>query len=328
MNVFPANYSTLCPNALAALVKDQYLLNKPQLRLISRGVGDTYLVESGKERYILRAYRNTHRTPEQIKVEIDLLIELKRLGVSVSYPIADESGNCIQTVEAIEGSRQLVLFSYAAGKVVSNLNNLQLQSLGREMAKFHQVSAVFPAGKDRWSYNFETTLFQPLKMAKHPLSQDPEGYAWLQQAVELAKNKINAIGTHNFSMGYCHFDFLPKNFHFDGNAVTFFDFDFMGYGWLVNDIMTYWTHLCLDVHFSRMSQQDADEDYALFIAAYQEIRPISKEELAAVPYLSLGFWLFYMGFHTTHDQFYAFIEPAHLKLRMGLIRKLMERYWN
>lgn len=328
MKAFPANYSTLCPRALSVLLYEVYKISDPRVKLITRGVGDTYQVESDFNCYILRVYRNSHRNPEQIKVEVDLLMELKRLGVSVSYPIADKSGNCIQTVEAIEGSRQLVLYSYAPGQVVSNLNKQQLRNLGREMAKFHQVSAVFPTSKDRWSYNFETTLFQPLKMAKQPLSQDPEGYAWLQQAVELVKTKINAIGTHDFSMGYCHFDFLPKNFHFDGNTVTFFDFDFMGYGWLVNDIMVFWTHLCLDVHFSRMSQQDADEDYAIFIAAYQEIRPISKEELAAVPYLSLGFWLFYMGFHTTHDQFYAFIEPAHLKLRMGLIRKLMERYWN
>jgi len=101
----------------------------------------------------------------------------------------------------------------------------------------------------------------------------------------------------------------------------------MGYGWLVNDIMTFWQHLSLDVHFGRIKQEEAHDAYAVFLEAYRAIRPLSKQELAAVPYLSLGFWLFYMQFHTTHDQFYQFIQPGHLKLRTDLIRQLMERYW-
>jgi Ser/Thr protein kinase RdoA (MazF antagonist) len=100
----------------------------------------------------------------------------------------------------------------------------------------------------------------------------------------------------------------------------------MGYGWLVNDVMTFWQQLCLDVHFGRMTQDAATNSYAVLIDAYRELRPLSDQELAAVPYLSLGWWMFYSGFHTTHDQFYTFIEPSHLKLRFGLIRQLIEKY--
>jgi len=91
--------------------------------------------------------------------------------------------------------------------------------------------------------------------------------------------------------------------------------------------MTFWQHLALDVHFGRITQTVADEAYAVFLDAYREYRPLSEQELAAVPWLSLGFWLFYMHFHTTHDQFYPFVQPGHLKLRTDLVRKLMERNW-
>jgi Ser/Thr protein kinase RdoA (MazF antagonist) len=76
-----------------------------------------------------------------------------------------------------------------------------------------------------------------------------------------------------------------------------------------------------------MKQEEADKAYSLFLHGYREVRSVSENELKAVPYLSLGFWLFYMGFHTTHDQFYPVIQPAQLKLRTNLVRQLMEKYW-
>jgi Ser/Thr protein kinase RdoA (MazF antagonist) len=188
------------------------------------------------------------------------------------------------------------------------------------------VSSAITLSDTRWNFDFETTLHRPIEMLKHAFREDPEGYAWVQQAARRAEQALNELGVSGFPTGYCHFDFLPKNFHFEGDSLTFFDFDFFGYGWLIYDIMTFWEHLCLDVHFGRMKQTDADEAYAVFLTAYREVRPVSAAELKAVPWLSLGWWLFYMGFHTTHDQFYPFVQPAHLKLRVGLLRQLMERY--
>jgi hypothetical protein len=67
----------------------------------------------------------------------------------------------------------------------------------------------------------------------------------------------------------------------------------------------------------------------LYLSLTHEIyRPITEQELAVVPYLGLGFWLFYMGFHTTHDQFYVFTQPSHLKLTTGWLRKMVETYWD
>jgi len=107
-------------------------------------VGDTYLVESGGDRYILRVYRSSHRNRVQIGAEVDLLLALQRAEVSVSSLFGSD-GN----------------------------------------------------------------IFNPLRRWK------------------LAQLDVSA-----FSTGYCHFDFLPKNFHFDGDSVTFFDFDFMATaGW-------------------------------------------------------------------------------------------------
>ncbi|SFD89165.1 Ser/Thr protein kinase RdoA involved in Cpx stress response, MazF antagonist [Chitinophaga sp. CF118] len=326
--VFPAIYSTLCPIALSSLVSEKYEIRNVQCKFLVRGVGDTYLVESSEDRFILRVYRSSHRSLPHIKEEVELLLALKLVDVSVSYPIPDISGQVIQKLEAVEGERHAVLFSYAPGHTVRVLNENQLRVFGREMARFHNVSSAIKLGEERWNFDLETTLFSPLKMLKPAFAEDPEGYAWLQHTAKQVEEKLSVLNTSGFSKGYCHFDFLPKNFHFEGDSVTFFDFDFMGYGWLVNDIMSFWQHLTLDVYTGRMTQKAANDAYTIFLDGYRECRSVSEQELAVVPYLSLGFWLFYMGFHTTHDQFYAFIQPSHLKVITGLLRHMVETYWN
>lgn len=327
-SVIPATYSTLCPAALSSLISEKYNLRNVHCKFLTRGVGDTYLVDSFEKRFILRVYRSSHRNLPQIKEEVDLLLALKAAEVSVSYPILDISGEAIQQLDAVEGERHAVLFSYAPGTSLRMLNENQLRNLGHEMARFHNVSSSIRLGGQRWNFNLETTLFKPLEMLKSAFSEDAEGYAWLQEKVGLAEKKFSQLDTSEFSTGYCHFDFLPKNFHFEGDSVTFFDFDFMGHGWLVNDIMTFWQHLMLDIYTGRMTEQAALEAYVTFLNAYRSYRPITKQELAIVPYLGLGFWLFYMGFHTTHDQFYVFTQPSHLKFVTGWLKKMVETYWD
>jgi len=326
--VFPAVYSTLSPSALGSFIQQKYGLEDVQCQFIVRGVGDTYLIESGTSRSILRVYRSSHRNFKQIKAEVDLLMALKEAGVFVSYPVNDLSGTVIQPLKAVEGTRHAVLFSYAPGHSVTRLNENQLRNLGHQMARFHNVSSTIELDDGRWNFDLETTLFKPLEMIKPAFAEDQEGYEWLVRAARLVEKRFADLNTSGFSAGYCHFDFLPKNFHFEGDAVTLFDFDFMGYGWLANDIMSFWQHLCLDVRFGRMTQDEADASYQIFLKAYNEHRPLKEAELTAVPYLMLGFWLFYTGFHTTHDQFYTYVQPAHLKPRVALIRYFMEKYWD
>jgi Ser/Thr protein kinase RdoA (MazF antagonist) len=161
--VFPASYSTLCPLALAAMITERYGIRHLQCELILRGVGDTYLVESPTDRYVLRAYRSSHRSLSQIKAEMELLLALKAAGVLVSYPIADLSGGNIQALEAAEGKRHVVLFSYAPGQPVAHLNETQLRTLGHQMARFHDVSSIITLGDKRWNFDLDTTLFRPLE---------------------------------------------------------------------------------------------------------------------------------------------------------------------
>jgi len=326
---FPAIYSTLSPVSLGDLVTEKYTLTGVGCRFLTRGVGDTYLIENIGEPYILRVYRSTHRTFDQVNAEMELLFALQQADVPIAYPIADRSGNVVQIIDALEGVRYAVLFKYAPGTPARILTEEQLRVFGHQMARFHNVSSTLQLGSSRWTFDNETTLFAPLERLKDHFAGMPEEYSWLQHAAGQVVSRLDRADKTTFSSGYCHFDFLPKNFHFDeNNKITFFDFDFMGYGWLINDIVTYWQHLQLDVYVGRMKKEAADNMFSIFIAAYRKQRSLHEEELQVVPYLTLGFWLFYMGFHTTHDQFFPFLQPSHLKAHTGFLQGLSQQYWN
>ncbi|PZR25946.1 MAG: hypothetical protein DI535_16040 [Citrobacter freundii] len=325
---FPISYSTLSQDALSDFITVNYRVGLARCRFLVRGVGDTYLVEADHTKYIFRVYRATHRGLPVIASEMTLLTKLKEAGVSVSYPIPDKKGELIQPFNVPEGTRYGVLFSFAEGKVINAPDETQLKSLGHEMAKFHSLSSSIKLDGVTRKFDLQTTLFDPLEKTKHFFASDPEGYGSLCQTAKKIEHELAAIDTDSFSKGYCHYDFLPKNFHFDGAKVTFFDFDFLGYGWLVNDLMIFWQHLCLDIFFNRTTKESAIKNFRIFINAYREIKDLKDEELNIIPLLSPGFWLFYMQFHSTHDQFYPLIfEPATLKMRTGLIRQLIANNW-
>ncbi|MEJ1241912.1 phosphotransferase [Chryseolinea sp. T2] len=323
--LFPTIYSTLDPAALASFVSSQYELGDSRCQLIQRGVGDTYLITTSTNKFVLRIYRNDQRTFGHIQSEVELLSILRDNNVSVSYPIADRDEQYVQALDAAEGKRHAVLFSYAKGESPVKLSDTQLKVLGGEIAKFHNISSVAGLSNTRWTFDISTTLIEPINKTRHLFASLADELTWWVSVAGQAREYLESIPTDQFSTGYCHYDFLPKNFHFDDDNITLFDFDFFGKGWLVNDLMTFWTQLTLDVQINRMTQQDADHSFDLLLDAYRQHRSISDEELRAIPSLSIGWWCYYMGFHASHDQFLAFVQPGHLKMRTALIRQLAER---
>ncbi len=324
--VFPVTYSTLAANSLEVLLSKRYVWDKVQCRLLLRGVSDSYSVSTSSGNFVVRIYRAGHRSLSEIEAEVEFLIALKNSGVSVSYPVLDREGHYVFTVGAPEGTRYGVVFTHAPGKFVPLLNDKQIKLFGREMAKLHTVSTNVRLVNQRWNIDCETTLIKPLAAIRDYFKDCADEYMWLQKTTEQTQDRISQLDCSAFVPGYCHFDFFPKNFHFDGDdSITFFDFDFFGYGWIVNDVMTFQQHLFLEVELGRMSEGTSEQVFKLFVDAYREVRPLSVEELAAIPVLGLGFWMFYFGFYTTHDQFLPLLHDPHLTVRTNLIRQIMKR---
>ncbi|RZL47611.1 MAG: hypothetical protein EOP00_11460 [Pedobacter sp.] len=329
MDVFPTQYSVLSAKALGKFLAVKYPLQGMTCRLLIHNVSDTYILESSKVKFIFKIYRDSHRKLKEIEAEVELLSLLKDGKAKVSFPILDLEGKYIQSFNAAEGTRYGVLFNYAIGKVVPDMNDEQLITVGREMAKIHNITSTIELKNYRKEYSIDTTLINPLIIFKPAFEELREEYAFLNETVNRVANSVNKLNLENFSYGYCQYDFLPKNFHFDNTGnITFFDFDFAGKGYLINDVASFYIHFFLEVYYGKLYQDDADKAFAIFVAAYRQVRPISDEELAAIPYFGFAFWIFYLGFQYENfdDWSNIFFGPKFLKDRTTLIKKWVEWY--
>ncbi|OGX81140.1 hypothetical protein BEN49_15825 [Hymenobacter coccineus] len=197
------------------------------------------------------------------------------------------------------------------------------------MAKLHNLTADLTLRHPRPCYDLDSTLRQPLKTVAPAFHDYPEGLAYLQKVVIQTVSKLENMNTVAFSYGYCHYDFLPKNFHFDAeDRLTFFDFDFAGTGYLVNDAMTFFVHYFLNRMLKGTSAAESARAFAVFVAGYREVRPLTEAELAAIPYLGVGFWLFYLEFQYRNfdDWSNNFFGPRYLRERVGWIKQWVEWY--
>ncbi len=277
MQLFKTSYSTLSAAALNEHIQAKYGLENTYCKYLIRGVSDTYKIEGNGYTYILKIYRNAHRSFTEIAGEVELLNILKNRGAKVAFPIKDLAGNQIQEFLAAEGNRYGVLYSFAEGKVVYDLNWEQLKILGREMAFNHNITSSMRLQNERKEYDINSTILVPLKTLESAFIDYPEGYNYMKTVAGKAIEKIESFRTDSFSKGYCHFDYLPKNFHFDkNNQLRVFDFDFAGKGLLVNDIMSFQVHYFFHVIIKGMPKEEADKDVKIFLGGYRELRDITE----------------------------------------------------
>ncbi|MDF2434428.1 MAG: hypothetical protein JWP44_4059 [Mucilaginibacter sp.] len=329
--IFPTQYSTLSAAALKDALEPRYGLSDMNCRLLIRNVSDTYLLKNNAsdEKYIFKIYRDNHRKLEEIKAEVELLNLLSDNGARVSYPLKAINGDQIQSFNAAEGTRYGVLFSFAQGKVIYDMTNSQLETLGTQMAKIHQITANIDLHYKRKSYDIDTTILQPLQILETAFRQYDleEEYSWLKTTAAQVVERLKEFDTETFSYGYCHYDFFPKNFHFAENGdITFFDFDFAGKGYLAWDITSFAIHPFLQQNYGQINRLEASQMMETFLSAYKKIKSVSNQEIDAVPYLGFGFWVFYLGFQyeSFDDWSNTFFGKKFISDRIALIKKWME----
>ena len=122
-------------------------------------------------------------------------------------------------------------------------------------------------------------------------------------------------------------DFLPKNFHFEGNeSLTFFDFDFAGEGYLINDIASFFIHYFLENIYGKMTAEEAKQRFSIFLESYKNIRNVSGQEIKSIKYFGFGFWMFYFKFHFEQydDWSNLFFNDRFIKGRVALLKQWME----
>ncbi|GAA4237267.1 hypothetical protein GCM10022291_23630 [Postechiella marina] len=293
MQPFPAITSTLSPKYLGNYVVEQYGFNaNTNCRIIKIGVNHTYIIENDTCKYVFRVYNLNWRTKAEIKAELDLLLLLNDNQISVAYPIKDKTSNYIQVLQAAEGLRYAVLFTYAIGDSIVNPTKKHCLTLGLEMAKMHLITANKTI--NRINYNADTLVNWALNQVESTFSKPLESINFIKRANTIIASQFKKANTNALRSGIVHFDLWYENIKIENETnITFFDFDNCGNGWLFLDLA-----YSIMVIFRNEPNKDVfKEKMNALIEGYQSVTPISDEEKRLIPYGGLAIWLYYGGIH-------------------------------
>ena len=105
----------------------------------------------------------------EISEEISLLNQLKEHNVSVSYPILNLNQEYILKLQAPEGLRYGVLFSFAQGGKVREFSVDTGYNIGKLMAQLHQVTQNLSL--QRITYNVDSLVLSAYNHAKVHFSE-------------------------------------------------------------------------------------------------------------------------------------------------------------
>lgn len=319
MTAFPVTRSTLSAKELGAFIKDRYQLNENfTCELFRTGINHTYFISSGETKYVIRVYSHNWRSEDEITEELKLLKLLKGNKIAVSFPIQDKNGAFIQKINAPEGTRYVVLFSFAQGGKIRFMDKETCYSIGSLMAKIHS----FPLNKaiDRISYNKQSLVALPYEHLKQFF---PEELAEME-FIKAFGESFRDSDFDNVRKGVVHMDIWYDNMAVvNEKEITIFDFDFCGNGWQVLDI----AYFCKQLFFIEPDKKQYESKIQSFLNGYQKVRALSDNELRLIPKAGASVFVFYLGVQARRfDWSNIFLTENYLKMFVGRIKSWLDYY--
>lgn len=316
---FPVTNSTLSAKKLGEFIQQKYgLSDKTECSLFRTAMNHIYIVVAGNTKYIFRVYTFNWRTKIEIEEELKLLIHLKKNNASISYPIADNSNKYIQELNAPEGKRFGVLFSYAAGKKSAKFTSATSFSIGKTLAQVHTFTENFSLNRE--TYNNKVLLIDSVKRTREFLNKETDEILFLAKMASFIELEFNKIKDNQIRFGAIHLDVWFDNMHFDNeNKITFFDFDFCGNGWLCLDI----SYFLFQLFITNPNENDYNEKAISFIQGYETITKISDQEKQILPFACLAIMTYYISKQCDSFENWTniFLNEDHFKRFIGNLKR-------
>ena len=319
---FPVISSVLSASKLGEFLQQEYSLSKhTECALFRTAMNHVYMVTDVDKKYVFRVYNFDWRTKTEIAEELRLLIYLSKNKASVSYPIADISNEYIQELNAPEGKRFGVLFSFADGAKSARFNEETSFFIGQALAKVHMSAQNFEL--KRVTYNESILLIDSIKRAQAFFKKETDEILFLKNLANFLQKEFAKIKNKEVRFGAVHLDVWFDNMHFnEDNKITFFDFDFCGNGWLCLDI----SYFLFQLYVTNPNEEDYEIKAESFLKGYESIIEISEEEKRILPLVCLGVMLYYISVQCDRFDTWTniFLNEDHLKRFTGNLKRWID----
>ena len=323
MKTFPVIASIVSPIEIGKFISDKYQLKDNfDCKLFRTGVNHTYFVSNQNSKYVVRVYCHNWRTEIEIEEELKLLKLLKKHNVSVSTPILDKNGNLIQKINAPEGVRHVVLFTFAEGEKMRFMTSETCSAISSIMAKMHNITASKKIR--RIDYNTDVLMYKAYDKLSKFFSEDLDEMIYLKQISSKIAEHFEESDFSEKQKGIVHLDIWYDNLSVNKeNEITIFDFDNCGNGPLILDI----GYFCKQLFFIETDKNEYEIKVDSFLNSYIEERNLSEKELKLIPEAGASIFVFYLGVQAQRfDWSNIFLTENYLKMFVGRIKNWLDYY--
>jgi Ser/Thr protein kinase RdoA (MazF antagonist) len=285
-SILPVEYSVV--SSVALLQQLGLVYEFPygsKISLLNQGIHDTYLVSNGSIHLILRIYRKGWKSIENVKAELNVLLELKQKGVDVAVPYKDRNGFYVQELLCPEGARYAVVFMYAPGVKLRQLKEDTAGLFGKKLAALH-IATIDMDNQNLQRNYYLGNVFNSTMENISSVFTDAGIMESLRGLYFKMDSYFDLFDTDELKAGVCHGDPHYENAHFkvDAGKVTFYDFDFCGNGYLLYDLGSF-------CYYERENSQNVKA----FLKGYHEVLPLSPLEYKLIPFFTVMMKIFHLG---------------------------------
>lgn len=270
-----AVYTEVADEELAAFI-DTYDIGKLlSFKGIAEGVENSnFLVHTESGYYILTLYEK-RVDPNDLPFFLNLLQHLASKGLSCPTPVTAQNGDTLGTL----AGRPAALVTFLDGMWVRRPKPAHCAALGENMAQLHLAGADFPMARrnvlsvDGW----------------RPLYEQCDGLAdtvatGLADHIEAELEFLETNWPQELPSGVIHADLFPDNVFFLQDKLSgLIDFYFA-----CTDAFAYDVAICLNAWCFEPDTSFNVTKARAMLNGYDRVRPISKEEYAALPLLARG----------------------------------------
>ena len=243
---------------------------------ITDGVENSnFLVRTQGQRCILTLYEKRVRT-EELPFFLALMRHLSERGLHCPLPLSDRDGRVLHTLS----DRPAALFSFLEGQSPQNITPTQCGAVGVTLAHLHRIGQDFPLrrcnalGPQAWSALAADCL----------AAAADDAYPGITAPVLAELAFLDRAWPQDLPSGLCHADLFPDNVFFQGDMVSgVIDFYFA-----CTESLAYDLAICLNAWCFGPEQRFDRARGCQLLAGYQQQRPLTAAERAALPTLARG----------------------------------------
>jgi homoserine kinase type II len=270
-----AVYTELSDEELDAFLRGYDLGEVLSVKGIAEGVENSnFLLSTEKGRFILTLYEK-RVDPADLPFFLGLMEHLSQRGLNCPLPVHDRAGRALNRL----ANRPAAIVTFLDGVSVRRPRADHCGAVGAALAELHQAGEGFALTRaNALSVGGWRPLFE---MCAGRADEVVEG---LDAEIAAELDFLEASWPSGLPTGVIHADLFPDNVFFLQNRLSgLIDFYFA-----CNDMLAYDVGVCINAWcFEPDGSLNLTKSRALLLG-YNDVRPLSEEEIALIPLLARG----------------------------------------